>query len=155
MGGSPAEAWISETALKKFPVYYQELQKFKNPALVGEIENNDRTTSNNWYKQLNETDEGLKHHWIEPGMEDADWKQMEIPGYWADTEAGDFNGAVWFRKEFEAPPSMTRKPAKLELGRIVDADSVFVNGRFAGTTGYQYPPRRYILPGGYYKKWKK
>jgi len=35
--------------------------------------------------------------------------------------------------------------AKLELGRIVDADSVFINGNFVGTTGYQYPPRRYEL----------
>jgi sialate O-acetylesterase len=33
----------------------------------------------------------------------------------------------------------------LYLGRIVDADSVFINGRFVGSTGYQYPPRRYVL----------
>ena len=34
------------------------------------------------------------------------------------------------------------------LGRIVDADSAFVNGVFVGTTSYQYPPRRYVIPAG-------
>lgn len=52
---------------------------------------------------------------------------------------------VWFRREFEVPKSTIAKPAKLLLGRIVDADSVFVNGEFVGTTSYLYPPRRYIL----------
>jgi sialate O-acetylesterase len=41
---------------------------------------------------------------------------------------------------------MVGKPAQLNLGRIVDADSVFVNGIFVGTTSYQYPPRRYTIP---------
>ena len=53
---------------------------------------------------------------------------------------------MWFRKEIDVPADMTNKPAKLFLGRIVDADSVFINGIFAGTVSYQYPPRRYELP---------
>lgn len=46
------------------------------------------------------------------------------------------------------------KPARLLLGRIVDADSVFVNGVFVGSTGYQYPPRRYQAPAGVLKEGK-
>jgi sialate O-acetylesterase len=34
LGGSPAEAWISEEALKKFPAYYNEVQKFKDNGLI-------------------------------------------------------------------------------------------------------------------------
>jgi sialate O-acetylesterase len=43
---------------------------------------------------------------------------------------------------------MAHMPTKLLLGRIVDADSVFINGVFTGTTGYQYPPRRYEIQAG-------
>ena len=32
------------------------------------------------------------------------------------------------------------------MGRIVDADSVFVNGHFVGNVTYQYPPRWYNVP---------
>ncbi len=43
---------------------------------------------------------------------------------------------------------MTGKGARLFLGNIVDQDSVFINGKFIGTTGYQYPPRKYNVPAG-------
>lgn len=32
---------------------------------------------------------------------------------------------------------------KLHLGRLVDMDYVYVNGKQVGHTGYQYPPRKY------------
>src|SRR5262249_37579880 len=55
------------------------------------------------------------------------------------------------RKEIELPDEESGKPAKLLLGRIVDQDSVYINGHFVGTTGYQYPPRRYEIPAGILK----
>lgn len=154
LGGSPAEAWISEDAIKKFPEAYQETQKFKDKNLIKEIETNDRRVSSNWYKKLNETDEGIKNNWKDPAIDDSHWKQISMPGYWADTDAGLFNGSAWFRKDVDVPQSMTGKPVTLNLGRIVDADSVFINGRFVGTTGYQYPPRRYQVPGDILKNGK-
>ena len=146
LGGSPAEAWISEEALKKFPAYYNEAQKFKDQQHIQQIEKKDQYISSTWYNYLDQFDEGHQQNWSAPDFNDANWKQMNIPGYWADTDAGNFNGAAWFRKEINVPASMIGKPAKLELGRIVDADSVFINGQFVGSTGYQYPPRRYELP---------
>ena len=70
---------------------------------------------------------------------------MRIPGYWANESLGLVNGVVWFRKEITIPASMAGKQAQLDLGRIVDADSTFINGIFVGTTSYQYPPRRYTI----------
>ncbi len=43
---------------------------------------------------------------------------------------------------------MAGKPAKLFMGRIVDADNVYVNGVLSGGITYQYPPRRYELKPG-------
>jgi sialate O-acetylesterase len=143
LGGSPAEAWLSEEALKKFPAYYEEAQKFKNKELITQIESNDQKVSNAWYSTLNQNDEGLKNAWKKPDLNDADWQEMPIPSYWADYGLGNTNGVVWFRKEIHVPASMVGKPAKLLFGRIVDADSIFINGAFVGSVTYQYPPRRY------------
>jgi len=154
LGGSPAEAWISEDALKKFPAYYSETQKFKDSSLIKQIETHDRSVSSNWYNLLSEKDKGIKNHWVNPALDDAAWQTMNIPGYWADGPLGNVNGAIWFRKAVEVPASFIGKPVRLVLGRIVDADSVFVNGQFVGTIGYQYPPRRYIIPTGVLKEGK-
>ncbi|HEU5289361.1 MAG TPA: sialate O-acetylesterase, partial [Cyclobacteriaceae bacterium] len=142
LGGSPAEAWMSEDALKKFPTHYAELQKFKNDKLIEEIETNDRNRSNKWYADINAKDAGLSK-WKATELNDSDWSEMNIPNFWADGPIGNVNGVVWFRKKVTIPKSMIGKPGKLWVGRIVDADSVFVNGKFVGATSYQYPPRKY------------
>ncbi|MEO7976467.1 sialate O-acetylesterase [Flavobacterium sp.] len=142
LGGSPAEAWISEESVRKFPEYYQEYLKFKDGKLESEIDNNDRKVNKDWYHLLNNTDIGLKNNWSKATLDDTSWKNMNVPGYWADNELGYTNGAVWFKKEFSLS-AIKAENAKLILGRIVDADSVYVNGHFIGTTSYQYPPRIY------------
>ncbi len=157
LGGSPAEAWISEEAIKVFPRYYQEAVRFKDSTLIKQIETQDRTRIQNWYDQLEQKDLGYKdpqRTWRKPDFNTAGWATMKVPGYWANTELGVVNGSVWFRKELNVPAAMVGLPAKLILGRIVDADSVFINGSFAGSTSYQYPPRRYDLPANLLKEGK-
>jgi len=144
LGGSPAQAWISENGIKKFPLYYAEAQKFKNDELIKQIESSDQALSNAWYKNLNSKDEGIKNNWKD-NIDDQNWSEMNVPGYWANESLGKVNGVVWFKKDIDVPKTMIGKPVKLLLGRIVDADSVFINGKFVGTTSYQYPPRRYLF----------
>ena len=151
LGGSPAESWISEDALKEFPKYYDEAQKFKDSSLIKNIENSDNKRIQTWYTLLKQKDEGFKdpqNVWYNTSLNTSDWSSMKIPGFWADTKLGLVNGSVWFRKTIEVPSSMAGKPAILILGRIVDGDSTYVNGVFVGTVGYQYPPRRYNIPAG-------
>lgn len=153
VGGSPAEAWISEGALKSFPAYWQEAQRFKDKSLIEQIEAADRKTQNDWYGLLNSRDEGLKKDWKNAAFDDSDWQQMNLPGYW-NAALGNVNGAVWFRKEVMVPKHLAGQSAAILLGRIVDADSVFINSQFIGTTSYQYPPRRYAVPEGLLKEGK-
>lgn len=145
MGGSPVEAWMSEDALINFPEAYNELQKFKDSSLISEIEKSDKTRQETWYKELDEKDQGLikNKEWFLEDCEDKDWNKMKVPDFWTNHEIGNINGVVWFRKHITVPSKMVGKDAKLWLGRIVDQDHVFINGEFVGTTGYQYPPRKY------------
>lgn len=157
LGGSPVEAWISEDAIKQFPDNFNELQKFKNDGLIAEIEKSDTKRSNNWYQELNSKDAGLlnsNEKWSETTINDSDWDTMEIPSNWADTYLGTINGSVWFRKEIEIPISMVGKSGSLWMGRIIDADEVYLNGKLIGSTGYQYPPRRYSFDNKLLKEGK-
>lgn len=149
LGGSPIQAWISEDAIKVFPEYYQEAQKFKDTTLIMQIQTDDRERASAWYTKMNKIDEAYNGHgspWFMPEVKVSDWSGMEVPGYWADGELGEVNGVVWFRRVIDIPLEMTGKAARLILGRIVDADSVFVNGVYVGSTSYLYPPRRYDIP---------
>ncbi len=151
LGGSPAEAWMSEDALKAFPQYYDEMQKYKDTALIRRIENEDKRRITDWYMRLNSRDAGYKDPglpWYNPRVDISGWDVLQVPGYWADQGEGEVNGVAWFRKDIELKGEMAGKAARLNLGRIVDADSVFVNGVYVGSTGYQYPPRRYRIPEG-------
>lgn len=156
LGGSPVEAWMSESTLKLFPEAYKELNLFKDDQLISSIEESDKNRTDKWYLELNKKDRGMANspNWNEPEMDDSDWATMRIPGYWSDNAAENLNGAVWFRKEVDIPASMAGKTTKLELGRIVDQDFVYVNGTLVGTTGYQYPPRKYTLDSTLLKEGK-
>jgi sialate O-acetylesterase len=157
LGGSPVESWMSEEALKPFPKTYEEAKKFKNDELIKQIESSDKNRNDDWYKELNVNDKGLSDKnllWSQSNFNDSDWAQMEIPGFWANQSIGNVNGVVWFRKEIEVPKSMVGQSAKLFMGRIVDQDFVYVNGEMIGTTGYQYPPRRYEVKSTILKEGK-
>ncbi|MFA9192634.1 sialate O-acetylesterase [Flavobacterium sp. FZUC8N2.13] len=156
LGGSPVEAWMSENALEAFPKAYEEAQKFKNDEYIKQIEISDKKRNDDWYALVNTLDKGLSDgnvKWSQ-AINDSDWKLMEIPGFWADQSIGNLNGVVWFRKEIEVPKAMVGQAAKLFMGRIVDQDFVYINGEFIGTTGYQYPPRRYDVNSNILKEGK-
>ncbi|GAC1373062.1 MAG: sialate O-acetylesterase [Hymenobacter sp.] len=151
VGGSPAEAWLSPEALKAFPSYQQVAAKYRDSTLVASIRQQDQAAVTAWYRQLHQADRGEaagQTPWYAPALDASAWKTMPVPGYWSDAGLGPVNGVVWFRKEVDVPAGMADKPARLELGTIVDADSVYLNGRFVGTTSYQYPPRKYDVPAG-------
>ncbi len=147
LGGSPVEAWMSEDALIPFSNLHDELIKFKDDKVIQEIESSDNQRSKDWYKELNSKDIGLSNSpkWIDPKLDDSDWTEMNVPGFWSEGPKININGSVWFRKKINVPKSLVGMSLKLWLGRIVDQDSVFVNGKFVGTTGYQYPPRKYVI----------
>jgi len=155
LGGSPIESWISAGELKKFPQYYNQAQIFRDSSLIKKIQTADYARVNAWNKELWKVDQGNKdpqHVWYDSSLNTSDWESMKVPGYWADeTNLGWINGVVWFRRKVNIPSTIAGKPAKLILGRVVDADSAYVNGVFVGTISYQYPPSRFDIPAGILK----
>jgi sialate O-acetylesterase len=154
LGGSPAQAWLSKEALREFPEYLETAKKYKDDAYIKGIVERDNAVSDEWYNRLHQKDEGLQKGqkpWFDNTYDASGWETMDVPGYWADHELGLVNGVVWFRKKIHVPASMTGKPAKLWLGRIVDADTTYVNGKVVGSVSYKYPPRIYDIPSNLLK----
>jgi sialate O-acetylesterase len=149
VGGTPIEAWTSEAGFQTFPAVLAIIQKNKDTAYVN---NRSRMAAafDNANRSKQETDKGLNGpvHWYDPAYIPTGWRTINVPGYWEDQGIKNLDGVVWYRKEIDVPAAVTNIPAKLYLGRIVDADQVYVNGVRIGTTGYQYPQRRYPLPAG-------
>ena len=157
LGGSPAEAWLSEEALKAFPEHLETAKRFRDGAYRNQIMEKDKAVSDAWYGRVQQLDRGMakgQRPWHEPGYDVSQWATMNVPGYWADEGLGPVNGVVWFRKEIDVPASMTGKPGRLWLGRIVDGDSTYVNGTLVGAVSYQYPPRIYDVPANLLREGK-
>lgn len=151
VGGTPVEAWTSEEGLKEFPSLQTIIQKNKDTAYVNGL--NRRAFIGNTNRPQQITDKGLAEmpKWFETNYSPKGWHTINIPGYWEDQGIKDLNGVVWYRREIDIPAAMTGKQAKVFLGRIVDADILYINGQQVGNTTYMYPQRRYPVPAGLLK----
>lgn len=157
VGGSPAEAWLSEDALQAFPHYLAMANRWKDSSNLNQVRRGENAAINSWYERLWRDDKGMQEDkkWYDTSYDASAWPAMQrLPGFWDEKGLPRMNGVVWFRKEIVVPPALAGQPALLRLGNVIDRDSVYVNGVFAGTTGYQYPPRKYALAAGLLKPGK-
>lgn len=155
VGGTPIEAWISEEGLKDFSALLATVQKNKDTAYVNTA-NRAVAASNRERYQRKPEDKGLTEPkvWYDTTYTPKHWHTIAVPGYWEDQGIKDLDGVVWYRREIQVPASMAGVAAKIYLGRIVDADFLYVNGVQVGNTGYMYPQRRYQVPQGVLKPGK-
>lgn len=152
VGGTKIEAWTSEEGFKEFPDLLETLVQNKDTAYV-DLVNADAKAAREAAGPRGAPDEGLAGpvKWFDPAYVPLNWKRIGVPGYWEDQGVRNLNGIVWYRREVDIPASMAGLEARLKLGRIVDADEVYVNGTKVGETTYQYPRRRYTIPAGVIK----
>jgi sialate O-acetylesterase len=153
VGGTPIEAWTSEEGLKQFPEVINTIQKNKDTAYVNDINRKAAAAAASRPKPKDKGLAGPKT-WFDTSFIPKGWYNINIPGYWEDQGIANLDGIVWYRKEIDVPASMTGVPAIIFMGRIVDADFLYVNGVLAGNTTYMYPQRRYTIPAGVLKPGK-
>ncbi|MFN6972130.1 MAG: sialate O-acetylesterase, partial [Rheinheimera sp.] len=149
LGGSPVEAWLSESALQAFPDALAEGLKYRDPKLIAAVTAADQAKNQAWYGDLQRRDPGLtaKTPWYSSQFDDRDWQEFKVPGFRAET----FTGVWWLRKTVQLSETQAKQADTLRLGSIVDAEEVYLNGVKVGHTTYQYPPRRYDIPSGLLK----
>lgn len=145
-GGTPAQAWMNEDALKTFPEYYENAIKYKDTALVNQITERDKQLTKDWYKLIEDGDAGMKEKWYDVNYHFSDWPTMTLPDYWQEQQLEEVEaGVVWFKKGVILPASLVGKNATLSLGNISMKDVTYVNGIKVGTTSSKYAPRSYAI----------
>ncbi len=161
VGGTPAESWTSEAALRPlrdFDVPLAELDRLKaeNAPEYGNY-------IAHWYDQY---DIGQKNNWAAPDFDDSPWKTVPIPGGFAELGVPDTPAVVWFRKDVILPDPLPRRVAPastptpgpfarggnmISLGEIERMDTVYINGTEVGGSAWVENPRRYLIRDGILK----
>jgi sialate O-acetylesterase len=150
-GGIPIESMMSEESLQSFPNIIQTIEKNKDTGYVNET---NRKAFSAMQSMPSPEDRGITEKWFDTSYVPKEWRRIAVPGYWEDQGVKDLDGVVWYRKEIDVSALMKTVPAKIFLGRIVDADELYINGIKVGNTTYLYPQRRYTIPDGVLKTGK-
>jgi Domain of Unknown Function (DUF1080)/Carbohydrate esterase, sialic acid-specific acetylesterase len=159
-GGTVAQAWMSERALKAFPEFTPILRSheaMRDPSrrAAGLLALEDA-----WWRSLDGLQpRALAPDWVVRTFADTAWGNATLPAGFGPGQANadglaelaDFDGAIFFRKVVRVDEAHARKPAVLTLGPIDDRDESLVNGVRIGATrqdGQWAQPRSYKIPAG-------
>ncbi len=155
LGGSPAEAWMSEEAISNFPESLEALKKMKDKDYVAAVLESNQKTYENWHKNIDTIDIGFAaggQAFYDSNYDASAWPSVKVPSYWEDEGLGNIQGSVWIRKEFKVPSYLAGKPAQLLFGNVIEEDTIYINGIRVGSLPMQYIPRKYEIPEGVIKE---
>lgn len=152
LGGSRIESWMSREMLEGYDDFLALADRYSDDDFIEERVRINQRQAEEWHGRLESMDLGVKEGWEQGGIDTSDFKEIEIPCFFKDTELKGFIGSVWLRREFTVSGEFAKREARLWLGTIVDSDTVYINGVQVGHTDYQYPPRKYIVPVGTLKE---
>jgi sialate O-acetylesterase len=141
VGGTPAEAWTSIASLQPlhdFDPLIAELNRIAAKRTGPEYGNFVMP----WY---DEYDVGMKEQWAARNYDDSSWKQVKLPGGFAELGVPDTPALVYFRKEFEVPDPPPTGRNMVQLGIIEKMDTVYINGQEIGGSSWVENPRQYFI----------
>lgn len=143
-GGTVAEAWTSNSALRKLGDFDSLLNKLDSiQPYIKEIEVKEKKYDAAWKKALVH----IHTQYENPYLDDHDWKTMNLPTIWEKAGYPNLDGIVWFRKRINIPTSWAGKSLEMDLGPIDDNDITWYNGKKVGATEGWLIPRTYKIPG--------
>jgi sialate O-acetylesterase len=149
-GGSAIEAWMSRDAISRTSERAtRELDFALTPGYRDRCRAINAAIGKTWNELMRTQDPGLTEGWMREDLDDADWEAVpERQDEIGRTCGQPWRGTLWFRRTFTLPAEVAGREGLLRLGCLVDADEAYINGTLVGSTGYQYPPRKYKVPAG-------
>jgi sialate O-acetylesterase len=147
-GGTPIESWMSMEALAAFPAKIAEGVQYADAVKNREIAAKNEAEIREWESRLLREDRGIDGEWQQAKTDISQWEPIYLPGEFTDAGLTHFCGVVWLARDIDLPAGFAADDAKIWLGTVTDADTVYINGVETGNTGYRYPPRKYAVPPG-------
>lgn len=135
-GGTPAEAWMRRDALLEESSLAYLVHQYLDglPDYPTRKQNYDRELLE-WQSKAFSVDTenvGFQKDWALPSFDIRDWHWVRLPNLIESTEADNFDGAVWYRRNFEVPPEWAGRQLVVELGTIDDYDTTYINNHRVG-----------------------
>ncbi len=140
-GGTVAEAWTSPEGLRPLGDFEGRLDQVTAAANGGSKDYPGQLAK--WYQA---NDPGTAQGWYNPGWDDSSWKTVNMPQAFELAGLPDYDGIVWFRREFDLPADWAGKDLTLSLGPIDDMDTTWINGVEVGEKYRVDIPRVYNVP---------
>lgn len=148
-GGTVAQAWTSAPALETMPDFRPALAAQRQALAAGGFP----AAMAAWYAR---NDKGSVRDengntWASAGpiFNSANWPTMTLPQAWEGAgipALANFDGVVWYRKEFTLTANQAKAPLMLHLGLVDDRDTTYVNGTVAGGKDDYTASRDYSVP---------
>ena len=140
IGGTPAESWTSEEALrplKDFDATLDEVRRLRG--MDGPQYGN---FISHWYDEF---DVGQKEKWQADTSDDSNWKPVKIPGGFGELGVPDAPAVCYFRKGIDLPDPLPSGDARIELGVVERMDTTYINGTWIGASAWVENPRVYKI----------
>jgi sialate O-acetylesterase len=152
-GGTCVETWTSRDAFEKsnqfksmiaeVPIInIDSLSKIQMKLITEKVEK----------IQGSKVSKGNENTFNNPKFNDSNWPVMRAPELWENQKLGNLDGVVWMRKSITISKEDLNKKAILELAKIDDQDTTYVNGIKVGTTKRYDEKRVYEIPVGTLKE---
>ncbi len=143
-GGTNIEAWMSESAIQKFPAHSIILDKLQEWPLA-KMEKDSALAIENWIKKVDSFDVGTIEAWQKPNTDWGEAQPMVLPGIVESLNIKNDNGVFWFKKVFNLTKEEAKNKIDISLGMVDDEDITFLNGNKVGETTQSNVPRLYTV----------
>ncbi len=148
-GGTICEAWTSATTLKTLPDFAPRVAFVEKTAASGTAVDWDQEMIHWWMR--NDPAPAVGTGWTSADYDTSRWSSMTLPTQWEYAGLVNYDGIVWFRKEFTLPETWNGRDLILHLGKIDDMDMTYVNGVKVGNANDSNAIRNYKVPAALLK----
>lgn len=147
VGGSPAESWMSETAVAHTAEFNPQLEA------LAELRASDAPPLGSflmhWLARYDAGDRDAA--WAQPDFADDGWTITNLSHGFSTLGVPTTPAVCWFRTVIELPNPLPAGAARLQLGQVEKMDTAYLNGRWIGASSWVENPRNYAIPAGVLK----
>lgn len=152
VGGTLAEAWMSDAGLREFPSFQQKLRELAGFDDITGEESGRRYVelSSDWDKRNGSVDRGRVEDraiWAAKDFDDSAWPSVDEPQSRPLDLLRGYGGTVWFRKRIQIPAEFAGRCLYIHIGDVIDEDVAYFNGERLGETKGRGRAREYLVPG--------
>lgn len=152
LGATSVETWMSPQSLRQFPQFQHYYEENLAPSKsFEEINAAFEKMKPAWQEKHYLKGSGMQEEWYRPETDFSQWETMQLPAWWEHAGLENFDGAVWFQKEFDLPEGFKVDSYHLSLTQIDDYDLVWVNGHKVGEGYGNLNWRGYDVPASILK----